>query len=49
MLEYQNFIAALLIIFKISTKLFWWSTKIIFFVSSKTVHSVYTWFITQQM
>jgi len=35
-LEYQNFFATLLIIFKVPTKLFWWSNKIIFrSVSSK--------------
>jgi len=30
LLEYQNFFAALLIIFKVPTQLFWWSNKIIF-------------------
>jgi len=30
LLEYQNFVAGLLIIFKVPTKLFWWFNKIIF-------------------
>jgi len=39
LLKYQNFVAALLIIFKIPTKLLWWFNKIIFrSISSKILN-----------